>query len=344
MIKATLRSALERLDSWLLPLVGRQRHLASLYYLLLNPRFHREHRAVVAGRAQFQARQPGMSDPMLRRNIHRLEKGLIMRPRHESFAADYIGETVNAYLRLEASGKLDAIEQRWAHDVLSRYFSVVRDTPPIAAARSRFRTRPPASNSDSWSPMASSARTANPVRFDDFFRLCQRRRSVRWFLDRPVPTELIQQALDAALQAPSACNRQPFLFRLFLGREHTGPIARIAMGTTGYAEQIPALLVVLGDLSCFPHERDRHLPYIDGSLASMQLMLALETLGLSSCPINWPDVEALEQRMAKQLDLPAWIRPVMLIAIGYADPDGGVAYSAKKPATQLLRQDNRYVD
>jgi len=76
----------------------------------------------------------------------------------------------------------------------------------------------------------------------------------------------------------------------------------------------------------------------------MQLMLALETLGLSSCPINWPDVEALEQRMAKQLDLPAWIRPVMLIAIGYADPDGGVAYSAKKPATQLLRQDNRYVD
>jgi nitroreductase len=344
MIKALLRSALETVDRWLVPLVARQRHLSSLYYLLLNPRFHREHHSVAAGRARFHARTAGRSDPMLRRNIHRLEKGLIMRPRHPSFAGEYIGATVAAYLRLEAARTLDPIEHRWAHDVLCRYFAIVEDTPPIADARRRFDMRLNLQSDGSWSPISSAQRVDSEISFDEFRQLCRRRRSVRWFLDRPVAKELIQQALEVALQAPSACNRQPFFFRILEGREQAGFVARIAMGTTGYADQIPTLIVLLGDLSCFPHERDRHLPYIDGSLAAMQLMLALETLGLSTCPINWPDVESLERRMAKELDLPPWIRPVMLIAVGYADPNGGVAYSAKKPADQLLRHDNHYVD
>ena len=71
-------------------------------------------------------------------------------------------------------------------------------------------------------------------------------------------------------------------------------------------------------------------------LATMQFMLALETLGLSSCPINWPDVEALERQMEVELNLERFQRPIMLLAIGYADPNGGVAYSVKKPVESTL--------
>jgi nitroreductase len=85
------------------------------------------------------------------------------------------------------------------------------------------------------------------------------------------------------------------------------------------------------------------VPYIDASLAAMQFMLALETLGLASCPINWPDVESLEQQMAVALDLPWHLRPVMLIALGYPDPTGGVPFSAKKPSESLLRMSNDYM-
>jgi nitroreductase len=114
------------------------------------------------------------------------------------------------------------------------------------------------------------------------------------------------------------------------------------MGTTGYAGNIPALVVLVGDWSCYPEERDRHVPYIDASLAAMQFMLALETLGLASCPINWPDIEPLERRMDRELGLPPHLRPVMLIALGYPDPTGGVPYSAKKGAGLLLRTENDY--
>ena len=62
----------------------------------------------------------------------------------------------------------------------------------------------------------------------------------------------------------------------------------------------------------------------------MAFMLALETVGLASCAINWPDFEPLERKMQRTLGLELHERPIMLIAIGYADPNGLVAYSQKK--------------
>ena len=66
-------------------------------------------------------------------------------------------------------------------------------------------------------------------------------------------------------------------------------------------------------------------------------MLALETLGLSSCPINWPDIEEREQAMSNLLQLNVWERPIMCLAIGYADEEGGIAYSQKKKPSQLIQ-------
>jgi nitroreductase len=376
MIKALLRTLLQRADSLVLPAFGAARRLASAYYLLLNPRFGREHRAVLAGRAEYwrSLRVASRSNPLLRRNVHRLEKGLVMRPRNPVFAEDYVGETVDALLAAEASGGLDPVERRWAIDVLDQYFAAVRDTPPIAAARGRYarlasptsaapspwsaaavpgcggdaaadaRASSHATSSDDapWAPRPREQGARATVSYDDFLLLCRQRRSVRWFLDRRVPRELIEQAVAAAAQAPSACNRQPFHFRCFDRPEDARRVAGISMGTNGYAQHLQALVVVVGDLSAFPEERDRHLVYIDGALAAMQFMLALETLGLASCPINWPDVEPLERRMAAELNLPVHLRPVMLIALGYPDPAGGVPHSAKKPVDALLKYDDSY--
>jgi len=356
MLKNLIRGLLAVLDRAVLPLASVARGIASAYYLLLNPRFGREHRAVLAGRLAYDcslgvARR---SNPMLRRNIHRLEKALVMRPRNPVFAEDYIGETVAAFLGADEQATLDSGELKWAHDVLTAYFAAVGESEVVTRARAQFRAavagpgpggeglRGPVGREASWQPQAQAANARGPVAYDDFLLLCRQRRSVRWFRQRPVPRELVERAVAAAAQAPSACNRQPFVFRYFDSPAEAARIAALAMGTTGYAQNVPALIVVLGDLSAFAEERDRHLIYIDGALASMQLMLALETLGLASCPINWPDIERREQQMARELGLPPHIRPVMLIAIGYADPDGGVPYSAKKPVDALLRLTDDY--
>ena len=69
----------------------------------------------------------------------------------------------------------------------------------------------------------------------------------------------------------------------------------------------------------------------------MSFMLALETLGLSSCAINWPDIEAREKKMETFLKLEKYQRPLMLMGIGYPDPKGMVAFSAKRPIEEIRK-------
>lgn len=285
--------------------------------------FQREHDAVLAGKlAHLEAH--GARD-RLRRNIHRIEKGLLMRPRRDQFALGYIDETVDAYERLG-----DGPERVWATDVLAAYFDAVEG---VEAARSRFEAcRRDGDGQEIPTPRGNAP---PPVDFADFEALMRRRRSIRWFTDAPVSRDAIDQAVLAAAQAPSACNRQPFRFHFFDARKDIDRIAAIPMGTRGFAHQIPVLGVLVGRLDAFFDERDRHLIYIDGSLAAMAFMLGLETQGLASCPLNWPDLDAKEQAMAKELDLAPYERPIMLFAIGHADPEGLVAASTKRPLEDL---------
>ena len=343
MVSQVLRMLRDQLEPQIAAYFARHAITARFYYAFFNSRFTREQLTVLKGRSLYSSGVRITSNPALRRNIHRLEKGLLMRPRASTFAADYIEQTVSTFENALQVPSSDPVELAWARDVLEEYFSVVGSGAVIDKSRLKFGSLvAPRETPPEKVPRPRRESVFADVPYDAFLALCHQRRSVRWFDGRPVPRKLIEDAVAAAAQAPSACNRQPYCFRIVENSREAARLARISMGTSGYAEQIPSLIIVLGDFSSFSHERDRHLPYIDGALAAMQLMLALETLGLASCPINWPDVEPLERRMENALGLPRHIRPIMLIAVGYADPDGGVAHSAKKSVTQLTRYTNDY--
>ncbi|MFT6399223.1 MAG: nitroreductase [Bradymonadia bacterium] len=316
--------------------------LADLYYAIFDRSFAREHRGVLHGTRRYhELHQQGAANRFqLRRNTHRLEKGLLMKPRRDVFAIGYLQEMMDAYeLGLASIGAGgDSEEIRWSHDVLTEYFSVCGPNEVVDVQRARFEALPPISRPADEPASVPYQRDLDgplPVEFEAFQKLAKRRRSVRWFLDTPVPRELVDQAIVAAAEAPSACNRQPFHFRVFDDPELVQTVSTLPMGTKGFAHNFPMIVVVVGQLRAYFKPRDRHLIYIDGSLASMSFMFALETLGLSSCPINWPDIPAREKQMAKQLNLEPDQRPIMLIAIGYPDPDGAVAFSHKQSLDHL---------
>lgn len=377
-VKRALIQQANRVELYLITLFSANGFLSSLYYTLFSRQFYREHLAVLRGRLAYQQSlvKPAASSALLRRNIHRLEKGLIMRPRRAVFAEDYISETVVAFAKAQANSGFCQQEFNWANAVLTQYFAVVTDTAIIAKARAHFAavskadTPAPAGSVSAPAGLASAPdaalgaatstetviNNAEPVpylhqclpepaiSYPQLLSLFTRRRSVRWYLPKPVPAALIEQAVAAASLAPSACNRQPYQFIVLNDANKAAAAAKCAMGTVGFAENIPCLLVVTGDLAAYPAERDRHIIYIDAALASMQLMLALETLGLSSCPINWPDIEAREQALSNMLNLPYQQRVIMLLAVGYADPEGGIAYSQKKPNELLIRDDSHHAN
>jgi nitroreductase len=316
-----------------------------LYYAFVNDGFDREMRSVIEGRRKFELAQSaeGQTRSLLRRNIHRLEKGLIMRPRRPIFALDYIEETVRFFLNacsLPQSVQPCGDELKWAEDVLTEYFSIVGAHPLLDRLSEAFTQRPKAEKNTSEPAFKPYPRHENQnatVGYDALMELARQRRSVRWFQDKPVPRELIERAMDIARLSPSACNRQPFFFHAFDDPELLREVAELPGGTKGFAHNFPVVVAVIGELRNYYGERDRHVIYIDAALAAMSFMLAAETLGLSTCCINWPDIEEDELRADRTLKLEADQRPIFFLSVGYADTEGGIPYSQKKPLSEILK-------
>ncbi|MBK6267068.1 nitroreductase family protein [Marivirga sp. S37H4] len=327
----------------------RNKVLASIYYFLFSRSFLRENKAVLNGKVQYlkQSQSNKANIFLLVRNTHKLEKGLLMRPRRAVFAASYIEETVSCFIKLAESGDdIHTPQFKWFYDVLDEYFAVVQGgDKTIDFQMGRFKAVVESINFELKSkkieqksiPYKHSSIGVSPISYEDFFKLSKQRRSVRWFEQKAVPRELVDKAILAAIQAPSACNRQPFQFRIIDDKNILSKIVNYPMGTTGYAENIPMMIVVTGNLDAYFSERDRHVIYIDGSLASMSFMYALETLGLSSCSINWPDIEQRERKMQKLLKLKDFQRVIMCIGVGYADPEGYIAFSEKRSLDEIRK-------
>jgi len=139
-LKELILKAIKLPGMLLLSVFKRSRFLASINYAFFNRQFAREHKSVLAGKAAYQQslKDIGVTSVLLRRNIHRLEKGLIMQPRRDVFAEDYISETVKIYQRALSLKSLDSDERKWVADVLAEYFNVVKDTKTIEKARRTF--------------------------------------------------------------------------------------------------------------------------------------------------------------------------------------------------------------
>jgi len=307
------------------------------HYRFVRNVFSRETSAVFHGiREHHRKTQAGSEIFELRRRIHMIEKGLTMRPRRDKFATGYILELLERLDRSLRLGVLGDETIAWARDVLDGYMEATATSTSdiIARARTAYAQIPLESAIPYCGPALP---VAPPIDFDPgrLEALAQHRRSVRWYQDRPVDRAVVDRAVEIALQSPTACNRVPYQVRIFDNPADARRVAQIAGGTTGYVQNLQSVAVIVGDLSAYQDERDRHLIYIDGSLAAMGFVYALEASGVSSCCINWPDMKAPERAMRELISLEPYERVVMLVAFGYGDPDGLAPASPKLSLEQV---------
>lgn len=163
-------------------------------------------------------------------------------------------------------------------------------------------------------------------KMNGFLRIARERYSCRNYIQRPVPEDLLYVILEAARLAPSACNRQPWLF--------------IVVNTPGLAAEIRAayprdwmnnagtFIVACGDHSRSWHREDgKDHCDIDLAIAVEHICLAASDLGLGTCWICNFDAE----RLANVLGLPEHIEPEAIIPVGY--PDTGSFAPAKNRKT-----------
>jgi nitroreductase len=312
--------------------IARSRLLTGIYYLLRGT-FYREQRALLCGAAKYHELEEKQRQPRHRiiRSVHRIEKGLSMRDRRERFAEGYIRDVVSD-VEYAWEQRDDDEQLKWAIDVLNEYFSTVGDSPVIDQAETTFTEFLETIDyvPEDRVPFPRSEVESSPVAPEDLKQLAVRRTSTRWFEQKPVSRDRIDDAISVAMQSPSACNRQSYEYRVYDDPELIEEISSLAVGAQGYNDNIPCLVVLVGKQRAYFDARDRHVTYIDASLSAMAFQFSLETQGLASCCINWPALPRREQRMEEILGLECDEHVVMLMAVGHPDPDGVIPYSQKK--------------
>jgi len=174
------------------------------------------------------------------------------------------------------------------------------------------------------------------VRVGDFFEIVHRQRACRSFLPDPLDDGIVSKVLEAATFAPSAENRQPWVFVVVrdpknraaigdltrrawesAGRAHSegrlsaSLMADVDRGATGAIAAAPVLVVIGGDTRL----SDRRV--LDASIfpATQNMLLAAGALGLGSALTTLPLV--FGDQVAEIVGFPFEVRPMAVVPLGW---------------------------
>jgi len=197
-------------------------------------------------------------------------------------------------------------------------------------------------------------------RLAEFYADVDRRRTVREFSDRPVPLDIIEQALRAAGTAPSGANLQPWHFVVVSGAETKKKIREAAeveerefyqhraspewlaalepLGTDDdkpFLETAPYLIAVfLQKFGELPDGRKvkHYYPVESTGLASGLLITALHRAGLVCLTHTPSPMKFLNEILGR----PKSERPFLLLVTGYPAPGVQVPDIKRKPLEEFV--------
>jgi flavin reductase (DIM6/NTAB) family NADH-FMN oxidoreductase RutF/nitroreductase len=142
------------------------------------------------------------------------------------------------------------------------------------------------------------------------------RKSVRNFTDQPVTKQQIETLLRAGMAAPSAVNRQPWVFYVVTLRKTLDALSE-QLPYVKMLTQAQAAIVVCGDMEKAGNLKDKGYWVQDCAAATENILLAAESMGLGAV---WTASYPYDDRtkvVIKELNLPENHIPLNVIPIGY---------------------------
>lgn len=154
------------------------------------------------------------------------------------------------------------------------------------------------------------------------------KRDTRAFVDKPIDEEKLRKILQAGRMAGSSKNTQPTRYVLLRDRQRREEVAACAK----YAEHLPSAAV--GIAICEPATGSD----FDAGRAAQNIMLAAWSMGIASCPCSMHDQPCVR----KTLGLPDDYRVVVVLALGYPDPEVPRGLGRKRAPLEELVHEGRW--
>lgn len=146
------------------------------------------------------------------------------------------------------------------------------------------------------------------------------RRSIRQFTNQPVPQDILDTIVDAALHAPSGRGDKTWKFTVITNKELIRKLANAIaaeLGRNGYNMYDPTVLIIPSNL------RDSRFGMEDNACAMENIFLAAHSFGVGSVWINQIRDICDTDRIRPILDefhIPADHVIYGMAALGYPDP------------------------
>jgi nitroreductase len=153
------------------------------------------------------------------------------------------------------------------------------------------------------------------------------RKSIRKFLNKEVPDEILIKILEAAKFAPSAMNSQPWRFIVIKNKDNLKRLAELLPFDDFLAEAPMGIAIVA-------NPAESNLWCIDGSCAAENLMIAASYFDLGTCWLATPD----KREIKNVLKVPLSWKVITVTPLGY--PDGPLKEKLRKDLKELAFLEN----
>ncbi len=150
----------------------------------------------------------------------------------------------------------------------------------------------------------------------DFERFASSRHSARVYSSQEVTRADISEAVRLANYAPSACNRQPCKVYCALGKDSASKLEELLTGNKAFTSTVSNFVVVTCDRAYFAGD-EQYQWYINGGIYLSYLVLALHSLGIGSCIMQWFEFSRNEKRIKHLFDISASEAIVGICCLGY---------------------------
>ena len=182
-------------------------------------------------------------------------------------------------------------------------------------------------------------------------KMMQKRVSTRRFEDKPIPEELMDEILKAALQAPSGGNLQPISVIKITDTVKRDKIMEMC-GNQKFIGEAPVNLLFFVDwhkMEIFAkHEKapftclNSYMHFLIAAEDVMCMAQIVETAahlaGLGSCYVG--SVNNLGDEICELFNMPRGTYPIVMLSLGY--PEGGLSPIREKLSHDIMIFDNAY--
>lgn len=277
------------------------------------------------------------------KSCHSIEKGLSLKEPRPGFGEQKIENILSLIEGYQRCGyDMNHLSIKMAFGVLKEYMTYQQSVCQINSGLESKIDKLLQKNCFNTNEKTGGTRHINKIEVtqinkDEFERVVFTRHSLRNYSDEEVCVEALKEAVRFALQAPSACNRQPSRVYI-IDKSQRDTIIQYLRGVGGFENSADKYLIVTSDISAYSLEETNQWIVSTGIFVGY-LSLALHACGIGACIVQ-RQLQATKEnkRFAEYFNIPEEEQIICVVCVGKYPEEFNVPVSIRYKVEDIINE------